>query len=86
MVVLSSTSGKDAMKKPLGTDVLRQLLAQLGYFLAAVIGFKYGFDFGNQVAGVPFGVLMALNAAVFGAILFSVFAGLLLRPRNLKRK
>ena len=67
------------MKTPRNTVAVRQMLVRLGYLLVAAIGLKYGYDFGNKVAGTTLGVLMALNAAVFGAILFSVVAGLLLR-------
>ena len=68
------------MKTLRDTEALRRILVKLGYLLAAGIGLKYGFDFGDKLAGTPLGVLMALNAAVFGALLFGVVAGLLLRP------
>lgn len=74
------------MKNLRNTETLRPLMVKLGYCLAAAIGFKFGFDFGNQVAGAPFGVLMAVNAAVFGAILFSIVAGVLMRNEAVKDK
>ena len=67
------------MKHLRNTEALRPLIVKLGYGVVAAVGCKLGFDFGSQLAGAPFGVLMAVNAAVFGAILFSIVAGALLR-------
>jgi hypothetical protein len=69
----------DAVNNPKRTEVGRIWIVRVGYGVVAAIGLKLGFDFGDRVAGAPFGVLMAVNAAVFGAILFSIVAGKLLR-------
>lgn len=37
--------------------------------VAVAVGLKYGFDFGNQISGPLMGVVGALNAAVFCALI-----------------
>jgi hypothetical protein len=49
--------------------------------LAAVAGLKLGFDAGVQMAGTWLGVLMALNAAVFGSLIAGALVERLLGPR-----
>ncbi len=43
----------------------------------AVIGFKYGFDFGAEVSGVLLGLAVGLNAAVFCYFMAASFPSLL---------
>lgn len=50
--------------------------------LAGLAGLKFGFDVGVQVAGVWLGVLMALNAAVFGSLMAGALVERLLRLRS----
>lgn len=39
--------------------------------IAAAVGAKYGFDFGNGLSGPVLGVVVAANAALFGALAVS---------------
>lgn len=48
---------------------------------AAVVGAKYGYDFGHEVSGWVLGVVLAANAAVFGAMAVSAVADVLERWR-----
>jgi len=51
-----------------------RLLVQAGYVVVALIGLKYGFEIGLQMAGPLIGAVMAINSALFGVLLYSVVA------------
>ena len=59
---------KEAGRHPL------RLLVQAGYVVVALIGLKYGFEIGLQMAGPLIGAVMAFNSAIFGVLLYSVVA------------
>lgn len=52
---------------------------QLGYLLAAAIGGIFGWDVGIRLGGVLMATIMALNSAVFGALLVGAAANLVLK-------
>lgn len=60
------------------TRWLRPLLM----LIAAGVAFKFGYDFGATISGALAGVLLGLNAAVFGALLVSGGGELLRRIRR----
>lgn len=61
---------------------MNRWIRSLLMLVAAGVAFKFGYDFGATIGGAPAGVLLGLNAAVFGALLVSGGADLL---RRLKR-
>ncbi len=50
--------------------------------VAAIAGFKLGYDFGATLGGVLVGLLLGLNCAIFGGLLVSGGADLLRRVRR----
>jgi hypothetical protein len=59
---------------------------QAGYCLAALIGGVYGWGVGVQIAGLLMGTVMAINAAVFGALLVGGAANLVLYLQRRHRR
>lgn len=58
------------------------------YVLAALVGLKYGYDFGLSVSGgsLLIGVIGAINGAVFSTIIMDAVAVRLPRKRSSKRR
>lgn len=52
---------------------------QIGYLIAALVGSVLGWGVGMQLGGVLMATIMALNSAVFGALLVGAAANLVLR-------
>jgi hypothetical protein len=50
--------------------------------LAALVGLKYGFEFGEQVAGFWLGLLMGLNGSVFCGLMASATVNRLIHRRT----
>ena len=50
-----------------------------GYTAASLVGAFFGYRVGERIDGVLVGAIMALNAAVFSSLLFSIVAGWLQR-------
>jgi hypothetical protein len=46
-----------------------------GYGIVSLTGAFFGYQVGQQIDGVLIGVIMAINAAIFCALLFSIVAG-----------
>lgn len=61
---------------------MNRWLRPLLMLLAAIAGFKLGYDFGATIGGALAGVLLGANAAVFGALLVSGGSDLLRRLRR----
>lgn len=66
-------------------DNLQRRWVWFTYALAAVagaVGAKYGFDFGTRISGTLLGVVLALNGAVFCALMVGGLADRLLHWRG----
>ena len=66
-------------------DGRRRRWVRFTYALATVAGAagaKYGFDFGTRISGTLLGVVLALNGAVFCALMVGGLADRLLRWRG----
>ncbi len=46
-----------------------------GYGIVSLTGAFFGYQVGQQIDGALIGVVMAINAAIFCALLFSIAAG-----------
>ena len=57
------------MSMPRSTHWLRIRLIHLLYGVAIAVGAKYGYDFGLRISGTLLGAVLALNGALFCALI-----------------
>ena len=62
--------------------LLLHRLVQAACFVAVLAALKYGYDFGNRLGGRWLGVVMAVNAAVFCALVVAAVAQRACAPRG----
>lgn len=64
---------------------LQRRVVQVTQIVAVVVGLKYGYDFGKQISGTLLGVVLAINGAVFCAIVVGMVADLAFGHRRVDR-
>jgi hypothetical protein len=60
----------------------RQWLVRVVAAIAGLLGFVFGYQFGNLVAGLWLGVITGLNGAIFATILVGALVDRLTRVRD----
>ncbi len=60
----------------------QRLVLLVIHVVAAAVGAKLGFGFGLQIGGMPMGVLLAANSALFGWLMVGALDELVQRLRQ----
>jgi len=77
-----SDSPQDTADQP---RTLRRAAVVIAQLATVGVGLKYGFDFGQEISGTVLGVVLAINTAVFGAIMVGMIMDWVFKPRGVQR-
>jgi hypothetical protein len=78
---MSDSPQETADRRP----TLRRVVVALAQLVAVGVGLKYGFDFGQEISGTALGVVLAINTALFGAMMVGMVTDWVFKPRGAQR-